>query len=102
MLIFQLVVCLLFCLDRPIDLGGPLGSPQREVPLLGHSMVLPGEAEGRLHVGVPWFSHPARINGGPHLGNVLFDQVTSRRPDGVPSVPTHLLGFLSALISHLH
>ena len=65
-------------------------------------MVLPGEAEGRLHAGVPWFSLPACISGGPHSGGVLLDQATSRRPERVPLVLARPVGFLSALISHLH
>ena len=65
-------------------------------------MVLPGEAESRLHAGVPWFSRPGRISGGARLGNVLSDPATSCRPERVLPVPSRPLGFLSALISHLH
>ena len=52
--------------DRP---RRPVGPPWTGVSSSGHSMVLPGEAESRLHAGLPWFSRPGRISGGPCLGN---------------------------------
>jgi len=53
-------------------------------PPLGHSMVLPREAESHLHASVPWFSRSVCISGGPLPGNILSVRA---RPVGLGTFP---------------